>query len=459
MDIRFPVLLGIVLNAQSSVYAFGQDVCFEPISGTTVNKIVNCIGVGELCRTSHLTPILQGLCRLAATGDSLSGLNGSTVVGGRSLVHTDATYVMAQLIGYTPWQAYQMAIYSEATDQSYYTPFDQNGNPLLSSDTIASCQEQWGSAMDNACLLTTPQVNGLSRFDADSGGMWLHLHARYSVDGQMPPRQPFPVDYLSPEYAQSEKLLNDFHAWVFDDKSTMCVYGLTQDQEGNPADCASSSEVINSSISFTAVGLEQLKIPFVTSLGTFRINDTDHSGQNPVLATDDSLQAYLTPQDADYAKMGMFVHTLGDRYSHHMCIDRSYFFQTDNHDYQTSFDTVYCAQGSHFLWHVWEQGTTQNQTNLDSQFQTMRPALEAMYTQLLMYAQHKNIEVNTQVDREEIIDKLISVVEIYDPAERLSQMVQLMEAYQILPMPGHGSVADLSNEEWLSLAGAPLKPV
>lgn len=307
--------------------------------------------------------------------------------------------------------------------------------------------------MANDCLLTTPMVNGLSRFNATSGGMWLHLHARYSHDGQNLPDLPFPVDYLSPEYAQTEKLLNDFHAWVFDEKSAMCVYGITQNDNAN---CALDTSIINSPVNLGLLGFDKVTVPFMTALGTFMVNETNQTGQAPVYAVNESLQSYISPQDVAYAKMGMFVHSLGDRYSHHMCSDRSYFFQNADSEYLTVFDTLYCAQGSHFLWHAWEQGTSQTNTNLDPKFQTMRPALEAVYEQLIAYAQHQGITVQTMYDRDKMIDQLITVLGIYDPTERLAQMVQLMEVYQVLPLPGHGSVTNLSNEAWLNLAGAPV---
>ena len=454
MGQRSLLLVYITLFATSFAYAFGQDVCFAPEENTTTNQIVNCIGVGQNCRTSHLSHAMEKLCRLAATRDSLNGLNGSTVVGGRSLVHTDATYIMAQLIGFTPWQAYEMAIYSEATDQSFYTPFAQNGSQLLSNEELDTCQAGWSDTMSRNCLLTTPEVNGLSRFNASTGGMWLHLHARYSEDGQALPTLPFPVDYLAPEYAKSEKLLNDFHAWVFDQKSSMCVYGITQNKDSNS--CAEATAIIESPVNLGPLKIAKLSIPFVTPLGTFVINDNEQNGKSPVLAEDDSLQSYLSPQEAAYAKMGIFVHALADRYSHHMCSDRSYFFQAADDNYHTVFCNPYCAQGSHFLWHVWEQGTAQNDANLDTNFQTIRPALDAVYTQLLSYAQHRGIRIQTLIDRDTLINRLTAVLSIYDPSERLTKMVQLTEDYQLLPLPGHGSVSNISNDAWLTLAGAPV---
>lgn len=60
--------------------------------------------VEEECRTSNLPPAQAVACRGEAFADSLSGLSGANgIIGGRSLVHSDSTYLMAQLIGYTPW--------------------------------------------------------------------------------------------------------------------------------------------------------------------------------------------------------------------------------------------------------------------------------------------------------------------------------------------------------------------
>jgi len=263
---------------------------------------------------------------------------------------------------------------------------------------------------------------------------------------------PFPVDYFAPEYAHSEKLLHDFHAWVFDEKSEMCVYGITQD--GVASHCASPSFEITSPIHFFVFGLPKVAIPLVTSLGPFKISEEDAS--QPVFARNASLQAYIAPHEAAYAKMGMFSHALADRYSHHMCSDRSYFEQDADGNYNAHFDLTYCALGSHFLWHVWEQGTQQDNANLDPQFQTMRPALIAMYDQLLAYAAYQHIPIHIVIDRDKMIDQLIAILGVYDPSERLAQMVQLMEDYQVLPLPGHGSVINDTLEQWLNLAGAPV---
>ncbi|GEM_PF-4440889 len=154
--------------------------------------------------------------------------------------------------------------------------------------------------------------------------------------------------------------------------------------------------------------------------------------------------------------MRIFIHTLEDRYSHHMCSDNSYFFPQTSGNYNSNYAQVFCAQGSHFLWHVWEQGTNQADSNLYSQYQTMRPALENVFDQLVTYARYNNIPVSATMDKATILNNLIDVLQVYDSTTRLDNMVTLMENSGALPLPGYGAAANYSIDEWLLRAGAPV---
>jgi hypothetical protein len=447
-------LFAIFLPSQFA-HAFGVDVCFnDPASGQA--PIRNCIGVEEVCRTSNLDATQQLQCRVAATADSLSGLSGSNaIIGGRSLLHSDSTYLMAQLIGYRPWQAYQLMIYNEATDQSDYFPFDQNGAQMLSDADIAECRAQWGRTMPRHCLVITRIMNGVYKFNDTSGGMLLHLHARYSQTQESPPAIGFPADYLSAENVLHEPLLGNLHDWVFGARSDACVGGVLAtlpEPSGIPSPCELRQKVLSSPQSFFAAGVTRLQIPFESSLGRLVINQDD---AGTVLATDPGLQRFVGPHAMRFAKAGIFLHALADRSSHHTCTDRSWFYRLPNGNYTSKYDAVACGQGSHFLWHAWEQGADQSDANLAPEHRTMRPALSDVYDQLLDYATALRIPVRADLDKAAIIDRLILVLQTYDPQQRLDAMVRLMQDYSALPLPGHGSSATLTIEQWLDAAGAP----
>jgi hypothetical protein len=442
----------------SSADAVGVDICYNnPDAG--VPLVSNCIEVDLQCRTSNLIPPEQLACRVAATAQSVSGLSGSnTIIGGRSLLHSDSTYLMAQLMGYTPWQAYQVMIYDEATDQSDYYPFDQSGRAMVSDEQITSCRAQWGTAtMLRSCWTLTPVVNGLYKFNSTTGGMLLHLHARYSPNGAPPPTLAFPTDYFSRANAPYEPLVNNLRAWAFGRRPDACVSGIVarnQSNERAAPPCEVQERVINSPQNLFAAGVTLLAVPFVSELGTLTINDDD---RGTALASDRSFQTYIAPHQVGFAKFGVFLHALGDRISHHECTDRSWFQRSSTGDYDSTYDSVYCAQGSHFLWHVWEQGTDQDPSNLEGEYRTLQPTLETVYDQLLEYARLRGIPARQNLDKQAIVNRLVGVLGISDAQTRLDAMVALMQEYQALPLPGHGSAANLSLDQWLTAAGAPAR--
>ena len=452
--------LGLLIFLTSlNVYGFGVDVCFyAPDSGEP--PIKNCLGVGRECRTSNLDKEQAITCRLKSLYDGVSGLseNGKTILGARNLLHSDSTYLMAQLIGFSPWQAYQMMVYSEATDQTEYTAFDQKGSQILSDDEIKQCKANWTNGAARECLIITPEVGGIYKFNFPAGGTLLHLHALFAPNGKIPHIPDFPTDYFSSINRDYENLLTNFRAWVFNERSDACAAGITKDMsypESLISPCTQSAATLKSPMNLFSLNLSKLTIHFVTQLGTLILEEPDQNHvSKPILANDESFQAYITPHEVAFAKMGIFVHVLADRYSHHMCTDNSYFYPIDDDNYTSIYSATDCAQGSHFLWHVWEQGTNQADSNLNIKHQTMRPALEAVYDQLIAYAKYKNIAINQTTNKQALMDELIIVLQTFDSEERLQKMVQLMEKYKLLPLPGHGSAADYSIDKWLDMAGA-----
>lgn len=449
----------LALLTSLNTYGFGVDVCFSS-PNTGKSTIRNCLNTKKSCRTSHLDSKKAIGCRLRALYDGVSGLSGANaIIGGRSLVHSDSTYLMAQLIGFSAWQAYQMMIYSEATDQAKYTAFNEKGEQILTDAESEQCRANWNQDAPHNCLILTPELNGIYKFNFDTGGMLLHLHARYSTQNKLPPVPLFPTDYFSEENREYENLLTNFRAWVFDEREDACAAGITQKMvwpETIHSPCAPTQYTLKSPMSLFSLGLSKLTIPFVTQLGTLILEKVDANNPSSyILAHNKSFQNYITPHEVSFAKIGIFVHALADRYSHHMCIDSSYFYQKTNQNYTSVYSAPYCAQGSHFLWHVWEQGTHQTNQNLSIEHQTMRPALGAVYEQLIAYAKYENIPINQAIHKQEILDDLILVLQTFDPKERLQKMVELMEKNNILPLPGHGSAANYSADKWLDLAGAP----
>jgi hypothetical protein len=69
---------------------------------------------------------------------------------------------------------------------------------------------------------------------------------------------------------------------------------------------------------------------------------------------------------------------------------------------------------------------------------------------------YNNIPISPTANKTTIINNLIAVLQVFDPKTRLNNMVTLMDTSGVLPLPGHGSAANYSIDEWLVRAGAPV---
>lgn len=440
------MLIALSLHTQQSE-AFGVDICFNDTTADP-NPIRNCIGVGEACRKQPLEPAKAVRCRVKATADSLSGLTGTNaIIGGRSLMHSDSAYAMAQLLGYSPWQAYQILIYAEATDQSSYEAFDQQGLPMMSPESMEACYQQ-DMRSEQACLAITPLVLGLYKFNDTNGGQLLHEHPRYAVSPDIADTQ-FPTNYMSPENAPKEVLINNLRAWAFGERDDLCVAGITQDI-GNPRSACVSEGHLDFPMYFFAFAYANA-VPFRAELGVMMIND------DPLVmaSTSSAGMADFLPHDPDMAKLGIYLHSLADRVSHHMCTDRSTMYPTGDGNFNTDFSTKGCAQGSHFLWHVWEQGTDQNAVEGED-YRTMPVALDLLWEELKTRGEMLGVVTEDSISqpKDTAIDQIVELLGIFDPADRLNAMVDFMETNGITPLPGHGRYQGMTLEDWLVDVGA-----
>lgn len=439
-------LIALTLHTQHSE-AFGVDICFNDTS-VDPDSIRNCIGVGEACRKQPLEAVKAVRCRVKATADSLSGLTGSNaIIGGRSLVHSDSVYALAQLLGYSPWQAYQILIYAEATDQSSYEPFDQNGLLMMSPESMEACYEQ-DMGSEQACLAITPLLLGLYKFNDTNGGQLLHEHARYAASPDIPDTT-FPTSYTSAENAANEVLINNLRAWAFGERDDLCVAGITKDI-GNPLSACVSEGHLDFPMYFFAFAYAKA-VPFRAELGVMMIND------DPLVmaSTSSAGMADFLPHDPDMARLGIYLHSLADRVSHHMCTDRSTMYPTGDGNFNTDFSSKGCAQGSHFLWHVWEQGTDQRAIE-GQDFRTMAVALNLLWEELKTRGEMLGVVTKDSISQPQdtAIDQLVEVLGIFDPRDRLNAMVDFMETNGITPLPGHGRYQGTTLEDWLVDAGA-----
>src|SRR5215212_6314539 len=93
-----------------------------------------------------------------------------TIKPGRSMLHADSTYFIAQALGYRADVAYWIAAYDEVTDYRQYIPIDQCGVQA--------------SAQNSGRNYISATFNGFVRTNANTDGPLDHYVVFFSPNGQ-----------------------------------------------------------------------------------------------------------------------------------------------------------------------------------------------------------------------------------------------------------------------------------
>lgn len=382
------VLLG--LSAPSAALAFTEDVCFA--SGAAEN----CYDMGDCTAGDDST-----VCTARAVSSAATNLG-----DGRSMVHFDATYLLGRVVGLDMRTAYLIAAYDQATDLGQYVPLDVNGDPLVSA---SSCTRK--KTDPAACTGTTGDISGLERTNFTTGGYLLHLSMPFNPDGAALVTG---IDGAAPNVADEEHevLLANLNNWVYG-SDALCTAGLSNFSNGV---CLGESPNPEGTVygEVPIIGYTD-GLPLTLDLGNQAVSTSPTASSQQLLLVMPA--SHISP-----AKMGIYLHLLQDRVSHHICGDASVMYEdpASADDYVADYDTDECDQPTHALRHAWETGST-----YDDDHAATREGLEATYAELLVYAASKGLDVSTVEDnsvRDAWIEAILANLEIEDGGDRWQAM-------------------------------------
>lgn len=303
----------------------------------------------------------------------------ATLTPGRSMIHADATYFIAQALGYRSDVAYWIAAYNEVTDYTQYLPIDQCG-------VQASLQNSGASYI-------TAQYNGFQRTNVNTDGPLDHYIVSFSPSGQGNDvhgaggvQAVYPLYYPRPGYPARiddtyQKTLANLRQWGMlrsRDPGLLCTVGLI-DSTGttclsggnvtgivpaltNPA--APSPITITAPLGKKVLNLDTTTTPWTTTyyeqLGPYlddksRTTGTLYKSKVPI------------PVPVQIARIGHYLHAMQDSASHATyCGDEApsppaggsagtYMYMNGN-NVSLAFGNS-CAMSPHIAGHVQETGT------------------------------------------------------------------------------------------------------
>jgi hypothetical protein len=304
----------------------------------------------------------------------------ATIQPGRSMIHADGTYFIAQALGYRADVAYWIAAYNEVTDYTQYLPIDQCGVQASASNSGAS--------------YITAQYNGFQRTNVNTDGPLDHYIVSWSptgegndVHGAMGVQGIYPLYYPRPGYPEHidttyQKTLADLRQWSMiptRDPGTLCVVGL-YDATGRA--CAQGN--LNGNVPALVNPNAPTPITITAALGRKVLNLDVNAPTDPASTTyyeqlgpwlDDKSRTTGTlwksrvpiPVPVQVARIGHYLHAMQDSASHSTYCgdeapsppaggDAGTYMYRDGDTVKLAFGNS-CAMSPHIAGHVQETGT------------------------------------------------------------------------------------------------------
>lgn len=364
MRIRALVTLSCVLLAPVTANAFLEDVCLPRRPGQDALS---------WCVRPECPPPFS-----ANRACPVQLVDFATIKPGRSMIHADATYFIAQALGFRADVAYWIAAYDEVTDYGQYTPIDQCG--------VQASAKNSGSTYISAAF------NGFVRTNTQTDGPLDHYVVSFSPNGQGTDVHGaggvsalYPLHYPQPGYPARiddtyQKTLANMRAWAMEPSQApglLCTVGLTGP---NSSACVSGPHITGTVpvIMRSSKGIK-LDVPAGKKVLNYDKN-TSTSVYYEELGSylDDKQKTTGTlwkdpvsvPVPVQVARIGLFLHVLQDTSSHATyCgddapsppggFDRGTYMSLASNAVQVQFGDS-CAAGPHLAGHVQETGTGNN---------------------------------------------------------------------------------------------------
>ena len=411
---------GAVLGSAGTAGAFVEDLCYAQGGG----PLTSCTPLPEACRPAGTD---SAACKAAVIAVAARVRNATD--GGRSAIHTDVTYLLAQAVGFSATDAYWIAAYDEAADLGAFAPRDNN------------------SAVVGGGSLATASVTGFVRTDRNTGGPVLHVIAPYNHGLSTPPPQ---VDGLHPDThdADTEVTLASYRAWALAAPGSAhpaCAAGLTarsaHGDYATGATCygASGSSGSGAQVSASVSLFGPVALSFATPGGPQIVQDATPPIYAPdfdaLVATDGAHDA--SPAHAADARLGIYLHMLADRISHHVCEDHSVISGPSSSGFFVDLTSSECAQPIHLLRHAWETGI--DYARLAPQDRTTIAMLQSVQRELAAFARARGV-LRPGADSPAVVTayttQLAAALQTFDAPARVAAIDAVSCTHGLAPLPG-----------------------
>lgn len=388
-----------------SADAFAEDICFSANGGLPHN----CAPLPPVCPLDDPNNLLCGAEAFLRYAYTLRQPQ-----GGRSLIHTDSTYIIARHVGFSVSDAYWIAAYDEATDLGVFAPRTMNGQPVA-----------------DAAALTTKDIGGVVRTHFATGGFLFHFPV--SIRGPLDPEP----DGLRPDVnnPQTEVMLAHIRRWAMagpGSSAPLCTGGFTNPSANG--DYATGATCYGDAQPAQIHGMYSIETPVALPF-------TNVTGQQVISGDVRSSQfdSWIGGESSN-ARIGIYIHALADRISHHPCIDAGTVAtpSPDRPEFRIDLNKPPCDQPPHSIGHVYETGV--NFAGLQPQDRTTEAALSLVYDELVEFARVRGTldsGATAPASKNALLtDGLVPALQARDAVERWRAVTEVGCRFGVPAFPG-----------------------
>ncbi len=418
------ILTGLVTLAlsvaPSRALGFGEDICFKD------GVLVDPQTVNTPQRPAECDPALGEVSDTCASLANANMRSAKTVKlnGCYSSTHFYGTYLAALLSGFDAEAAYLISAYNETTDFTVYTHYDLSGRAMPGR--------------------TTATLNGIARTNTNTLGDIIHMPLPNQTT-------PHPGREIHPDSPNEEPMLAQLYAWSLGKSNQFCAGAITtpnkQCYTGNLRTSlapqaftylASLTEIFIPSTS------QPVSLPGYTGDQVFQYTDSSSLSaplgrpQSPIY--NEGLAGLVGkagtyrggPVPVALAKLGVFTHALGDRYSHQTCLDDTVVTQKLG-VVTFPFEHPYCTV-KHVGAHLQEIGysTLPSRTT-----ESLNAGLRFMDTAALTYPGFAPYAPITGSARNALMQGLFAALKQPTACRRVQAFTKLLSDYRLPQLPGY----------------------
>jgi len=240
------------------------------------------------------------------------------------------------------------------------------------------------------------------------GGTFFHF---------VPPRLQTTIEKKLNINGDAEAPLRHVRSWAFGERDTLCRFGLASEPYTNAPGCFELRDKLAEAIGF--------KFPATSKDDSWGLLTRLAGGE--VQLSEEPLPEPIVP----LIRLGVYLHAMADRHSHHACLDESPLNRLPDGRFEVIFGP-HCTQTDHVVQHGFETGHKELPPRTSQAIEMTYDDIHAWLEKFPAWRKNKP----NPVSREALVADLLDALRPPKADQRIKAMRKLWDAHKLCGLPG-----------------------